>query len=262
MYNFQNESLLVSGLQNIESQVQNKVISQIYKMRQLTMIDSQVQNESFNQDEIDPRIKNKYVDLRNKIQFENKEDEVEFLNIIIQWNQCLEQNKRLNQQVMDKETQLIQYQQQIEFPVSKIHEIDYEENQQISQLSLLISQDQRIENQIQEVIKIDKSTQTDKFDNRDDKNEQTDLKDLDKEDNQNMIEFFNSSFYKDLQNKQFLVNAQLISLIQTMFLMHNERKIEINDVIQQQIDNLIKRMKQKDQISYNTIIMMKESVEV
>ncbi|CAD8064184.1 unnamed protein product [Paramecium sonneborni] len=260
MSNLQNESLLISSLQNNESQEQNLFISQVFKMQKLEKIDQKLENDNFNQDEIDPRIKSIFLNLRNKIHFKNKEDELEFLDIIIYWNQCLQYNMKLNQLIMEYENQLIQNQQQIEFPVSKIHMIEYEESQQIS---LLISQNQKIDNQILKGIKIEKFTQTEYPQNKNEKGQQTDLEEeIDQDDNQNMIEFFSSSFYQDLKNKQFLIDAQLISLIQTMFLMHNVRKIKINQLIQQQIDNLMKRIKMRDQISYNTIIIMKESVKL
>ncbi|CAD8150656.1 unnamed protein product [Paramecium octaurelia] len=258
----QNESFLLSGLQNIEYQVQNTVISQLHKYRQLSVFDSFIENPSMNHDDINPIIKSKYLNLRNKIRFENKEDELEFEDIIIKWNQSHQQNVRLNQMVTEYANQQIQNNQyQTDFPVSKIHILDYEENQPISSFSLLTSKDQIIDHQILQDLPQEKFTQTDCPTEMVDKCSQTDVRDFDEKDTENVVEFFNSSFYQDLKNKQFLIDAQLISLIQTVFLMHNEQKIEINEPIKQQLEFLMKRINKKDQISYNTITIIRDSVD-
>ncbi|CAK73230.1 unnamed protein product (macronuclear) [Paramecium tetraurelia] len=152
-------------------------------------------------------------------------------------------------------------QYQTDFPVSKIHILDYEENQPISSFSLLTSKDQIIDHQILQDLPQEKSTQTDYPSEMVDKCSQSDFRDIDEKDTENVVEFFNSSFFQELKNKQFLIDAQLISLIQTMFLMHNEQKIEINEPIKQQLDFLMKRIKRKDQISYNTITIIRDSVD-
>ncbi|CAD8057994.1 unnamed protein product [Paramecium primaurelia] len=260
-----NETQLLSSQsqQNIEFQVQNTVNNQIHIYRQLRANDSQIQNNSFHYDDLDPQIRRKCLNLRNKIHFENQKDELEFEDIIKQWNQSLQQNTRLNQMVTEQLNQQYQNNQyQTDFPVSKIHILDYEENQPITSFSLFTSKDLIIENLILQDIPLEKSTQTDYPNQKDDKFTQTDLIDIDKDDTENVVEFFNSSFYKDLKNKQFLIDAQLISLIQTMFLMHNERKIQINEPIKQQLDLLMKKIQKKDQINYNTIVIIKDSVDI